>query len=120
MNLIHFSMRRRTVHPEIRSFVLLLRTNVTPFDSENFMKMRTVPKGGVFLATERVNSAPNKRGETKVRIFGKEKCRTLRQYYGCKFLARKSAKLIANFSATMVTSLPSFSISLYLSLPLSL
>ena len=35
----------------------------------------------------------------------------------CKFLARKSAKLIANFSATKVTSLPSP--SLYLSLSLS-
>ena len=38
----------------------------------------------------------------------------------CTFLARRSAKLIANFSATMVTSLPSFSLSLYLSLSLSL
>ena len=37
----------------------------------------------------------------------------------CTFLARRSAKLIANFSATMVTSLPSFSLSLYLSLSLS-
>ena len=38
----------------------------------------------------------------------------------CKFLARKSAKLIANFSARMVTSLPSLSLSLSLSLWLSL
>ena len=35
-------------------------------------------------------------------------------------LARRSAKLIANFSATMVTSLPSFSLSLSVSLSLSL
>ena len=34
-------------------------------------------------------------------------------------MARRSAKLIANFSATMVTSLPSFSLSLSVSLSLS-
>ena len=38
----------------------------------------------------------------------------------CTFLARRSAKLIANFSATMVTSLPSFSLSLSLCISLSL
>ena len=44
-------------------------------------RMRTVWKSGTFLATESVNSAPIKRGETrKVQIFGKEKCKTLRQY----------------------------------------
>ena len=37
----------------------------------------------------------------------------------CTFLARKSVNLIANFSATMVTSLPSFSLSLSVSLSLS-
>ena len=46
-----------------------------------------------FLARESVSSSPI------VRIFGKGKC-----------------KFIANFSATMVTSLPSISLSLYLSL----
>ena len=51
-----------------------------------------------FLARESVNSSPI------VRIFGKGRC-----------------KLIANFSATMVTSLPSLSLSLFsLSLSLSL
>ena len=50
-----------------------------------------------FLARESVSSSPI------VRIFGKGKC-----------------KFIANFSATMVTSLPSLSLCLYLSLSLSL
>ena len=50
-----------------------------------------------FLARESVSSSPI------VRIFGKGKC-----------------KLIANFSAKMVTSLPSFSLSLCISLSLSL
>ena len=50
-----------------------------------------------FLERESVSSSPI------VRIFGKGKC-----------------KFIANFSATMVTSLPSLFLSLYLSLSLSL
>ena len=60
--------------------------------------MRTVSKSATFFATESVNSAPFKRGETKVQIFvkesaklfantkdrkvqifGKEKCKTHRQ-----------------------------------------
>ena len=40
-------------------------------------RMRTVSKSAVFLETESVNSAPFKRGETKVQIFGKEKWKTL-------------------------------------------
>ena len=64
-----------------------------------YEEIGTVSKSATFLATESVNSAPFKR----------EKLR-------CKFLARKSAKLIANFSATVVTSLPSISLSLSLSL----
>ena len=35
--------------------------------------MRTVSKSATFLATESVNSAPFKGGETEVQIFGKEK-----------------------------------------------
>ena len=124
------------------------------------------PIFSAFLATESVNSAPSKR-EKEVQIFGKEKCKTIRQYYGahfwqgkvqfqrvfgngkcelsaiqegrkrckvlarksaknyspilrCTFLARQNAKLIANFSATKVTSLPSLSLSLSLSLCISL
>ena len=65
---------------EIRSFVLLLRSPVTPFDSANFTKMRTVSKSATFLETESVNSVPFKRGETKVQIFGKEKCKTHRPF----------------------------------------
>ena len=32
-----------------------------------------------------MNSAPFKRGETKVQIFGKEKCKIFRQHYGANF-----------------------------------
>ena len=79
-------------------------------------RMRTVSKSATFLATESVNSAPFKRGETEVQIFWQGIAQNSSSILRCTFLARRSAKLIANFSATMVTSLPSFSLSLYLSL----
>ena len=69
-------------------------------------RMGTVSKSATFLAMESVNSATLikfKRGETKVQIFGKEKC-----------------QFIANFSATKVTSLLSVCLSVSLSLSLSL
>ena len=83
-------------------------------------RMQTVSKSATFLATESVNSAPFKRGETEVQIFWQGIAQNSSSILRCTFLARRSAKLIANFSATMVTSLPSFSLSLYLSLSLSL
>ena len=46
-----------------------------------------------------------------MQIFCKEKFKINRQLR-CTFLARKNAKLIANFSATKVTSLPSLSLCL--------
>ena len=67
------------VQPEIRSFVSVLRSPVTPFDKSKTKDANCFEERNV-LATESVNSAPFKRGETKVQIFGKEKCKTLRQY----------------------------------------
>ena len=81
--------------------------------------MRTVSKSATFLATESVNSAPFKRGETEVQIFWQGIEQNTSSILRCTFLARRRAKLIANFSATMVTSLPSFSLSLCISLSLS-
>ena len=74
-----FSMRRRTVQPEIRSFVRCFDP-LSRHLTEAKWRTRTVSKSATFLAREIVNSAPFKRGETKVQIFGKEKCKTLRQY----------------------------------------
>ena len=82
--------------------------------------MRTVSKSATFLATESVNSAPIKREETEVQTFWQGKAQNSSPILRCTFLARRSVKLIANFSATMVTSLPSFSLSLSVSLSLSL
>ena len=73
--------------PEIRSFVSVLRSPVTqPFDrgktkgANRLRRMGTVSKSATFLATECVNPAPFKRGEAKVQIFGKEKCKTHRKF----------------------------------------
>ena len=109
-------MRRRMVQPEILSFVWLLRSPVTPFDrsDEECELFRRVQR----IWQRKVWTQCHSRGdyEKEVRIFGKEKCKTLRQYQGAlHILARKSEKLIANFSATKVTSLPSLSLSLSLS-----
>ena len=51
--------------------------SITPFDSAK--NANRFEKCNV-LATESVNSAPFKRGETEVQIFGKEKRKTRRQY----------------------------------------
>ena len=83
-------------------------------------RMRTVSKSATCLATENVNSAPFKRGETEVQIFRQGIAQNSSSILRCTFLARRSAKLNANFSATLVTSLPSFSLSLSLYLSLSL
>ena len=75
------SMRRRLVQPEIQSFVSVLRSPVTPSVTEAKRRTRTVSKSATFLATESMwSQRPSRWGETKVQIFGKEKCETLRQY----------------------------------------
>ena len=107
-------MRRRTVQPEIRSFVSCFDP-VSRHLTEAKRRTSTVSKSATFLATETVNSAPFKRGKTKVQIFGKKKSKTLREGANCW-----QGQFIANFSATKVTSLPSHSLSLSLSLCISL
>ena len=72
-----------------------------------------------YITTESVNSAPIKRGETEVQICWQGKAQSSSPILRCTFLARRSAKLVANFSATMVTSLPSFSLCISLSLSVS-
>ena len=106
------------MQPEIRSFVSVLRSPVTPFDRSKTKNANCFEERATFLATESVNSVPFKRGETKVQIFGK-KVQNSSPILRWKFLARKGTKFIANFSATKVTSLPSLSPSLPLSLSLS-
>ena len=93
-------------------------TPVTPFDRSK-TKNANCLKSATFLATESVNSAPFRRGETKVQLFWQEKVQNSSPMLRCNFLARKGAKFIANFSATKVTSLPSVSPCISLSLSLS-
>ena len=68
------------MQPEIRSFVLLLRSLSRHLTVRTLRRMRNASKSATFLATESVNSVPFKRGETKVQSFEKEKCKFLRQY----------------------------------------
>ena len=91
-------MKRRTVQPEIRSFVLLLRSPVTPFDSGarftknancfeecNVFGNGTCELSDIQEAWEkrrckfllRISAKPSE--DSKVHIFGKEKCKAHRQ-----------------------------------------
>ena len=75
-----FSMRRKTVQPEIRSFFFYgASIPCHAIWQKQNEESGTVSKSATFLAMESVNSAPFKRGETKVQLFGKEKCKILRQ-----------------------------------------
>ena len=98
INLIHiFDFFDKKKNGAAGLFALLLRSPVTPFDSaKNANCFRRVQR----FWQRKVWIQRHSRGE-KLR---------------CKFMARKSAKLIANFSATMVTS-PPFSLSLSPSAP---
>ena len=71
-------MRRRTVQPEIQSFVSVFRSPFTPFERRKTKNANCFEERNDF-GNGNVNSAPSK-GE-KLR---------------CKFLARKRAKLFAN------------------------
>ena len=96
-------MRRRTVQPEIRSIVSVLRSPVMPFDrsDEECELFRRVQR----IWQRKVWTQRHSRGESEKEV---------------QILAKKSAKLFANFSATKVTSLPSLSLCLSLSLSVSL
>ena len=99
-------MRRTTLKREIRSVVSVLRSHATqPFDRGKTKSANFTKNGNCF---EECN------------VLGNGKCELSPIELRCKFLARKSAKLIANFSTTMVMSRPSLSLSLSLSLCISL
>ena len=77
-----FSMRRRMVQPETWSFVSVLRSPVTQFDrgktiakSANFTK-----KGNCFVECNVFGNEKVWIQRQTMQIFGKEKCKTLRQF----------------------------------------
>ena len=80
INLIHFFDEKKdgAAGNSIVCFAASIPCHVI-WQCEFLRRMWTVSKSAAFLATESVNSALFKRGETKVQIFGKEKCETLRQ-----------------------------------------
>ena len=117
-------MRRRTVQPKNRSFVSVLRSSATLFDRTNTIaKIANFTKNAKcfeecnVFGNRKCELKKKQRGEKDMQIFGKEKCKTLRQF---QCLNKKKCKLLRQFrsSVTKVTSLPS--ISMYLSLSLSL
>ena len=121
INLIHFfdffdDKEERCSRKFDRLLCCFDRLSITPCDSSK--NANCFEKCNV-LATESVNLAPFKRGKTEVQFFWQGKAQNSSPILRCTFLARRSANLIANFSATMVTSLPSFSLSLCLYLSLS-
>ena len=77
------------VQPKIRSFVSVLRFSVTPFD-----RGKKIAKSENFLKIQRLNSAPFTRGEIEVQIFGKEKCKILRQF---QRFGKEECKLLHQF-----------------------
>ena len=72
-------MRRRLVQPEIRPFVSVLRSPVTPFDRSKTKNTNCFEERNVF-------------GNGKCDLSALQEGRNL----GAHFLARKSAKLFAN------------------------
>ena len=110
------------MQPEIRSFVLLLQLvePLSPHLTVRILRrMRTVPKWNVF-GHGKCEFSANQERRNEGANFWQGKVQNSSPILRCKFLARKSVKLTANFSATMVTSLPSISLSLSVSLSLSL
>ena len=93
INLIDFSMRRRTVQPEIRLFVSVLRSPVTPFDR---------------------SKAKDANCFEEWNVFGTGKCElsAIPEGRRCKFWARKSAKLFANTKVTVQPEIRSFALLL--------
>ena len=88
INLIHFFDEKKDgAAGNSIVFFSVLRSPVRPFDrgktiakSANFTRNANCFEECNVLATESVNSAPFQRGETKVQIFGKEKCKLLHQF----------------------------------------
>ena len=104
-------MRRRTVQPEIRSFVSVLRSPVTPFDKSTNEERELFRRAQRFWQQKVWTQRPS-RGEKLRCILLARKSAKL--FVNFSVLATKGAKFLANFSAPKVTSLPSHSLSLSL------
>ena len=105
-------MRRRTVP----SFVSVIQSAVTPFDRSKTLRrtMRTASKSATFLATGKCELSAIQEGRKRCKFLAR-KVQNSSPILRCTFLARKNAKLIANFSCYL-GDVTSVSLSLYLSL----
>ena len=101
-------MRRRTVQPEIRSFVLLLRAPVTPFDSANFSKYANCFEEWNVCGNGKCELSANQERRNEGANFWQGKVQNSSPILRCKFLARKSAKLIAKGKCKLIAKCAKF------------
>ena len=114
-------MRRRTVQPEIRSFFLVPRSPIPPFDRSKTKNWELFQRVQRFWQRKVWTPAPLKRGETEVQLFGEEKCKVLRQlqYYKGLIFARGKVQNSSPISALLKWRQFRSSLSLFLSLSLT-
>ena len=84
INLIHFSMRRRTVQLESRSFVSVLRSPVTPFDRSKTKSANCFEKCNV-LGNGKCELSTIQEGRNSGANFWQGNGKTLRQCYSANF-----------------------------------
>ena len=127
INLIHFSMRRRTVQPEIRSLVLLLRTPVTPFDSANFTKNSNCSEEWNVFGNGKSELSANQKRRNEGANFWQGKVQNSSPILARQWWRHFRLSLFLCISLSLSPSvphaqyvLPSISLSLYLSLSLCL
>ena len=68
------------MQPEIRSFVLLLRSPITPFDSASFTKNANCFEECNVFGNGKCGLSAIQEGRKKMELFAKEKCKTHRQF----------------------------------------
>ena len=121
INLIHFFNEKKDSAAR-NSIVCFAASNTCHAISANFTKNANCSEEWNVFGNGKCELSANQKRRNEGANFWQGKVQNSSPIVRCKFLARKSAKLIANVSATMVTSLPdpSISLSLYLSLSLSL
>ena len=82
------------MQPEIRSLVLLLRTPVTPFDSASFTKNANCSEEWNVFGNGNCELSANQERRNEGANLWQGKEQNSSPILRCKFLARKSAKLM--------------------------
>ena len=110
-------MRRRTVQPENRSFVLLLRTPVTPFDNANFTKNANCSEEWNVFGNEKCELSANQKRRNEGANFWQGKVQNSSPIQGANFWQGK----VQNSSPILARQCwRHFRLSLFLCISLSL